>query len=172
MDIGTVTLDYNPDVEAIKDALTATDDIGVVIRCHFQAERAIVHLLDSLTTGRFSKKADRYRYLSNKLDLLEVLGFQPDWVAPLRVVNAHRNHFAHQGQDTLKETDERELKEAVSRVFGVVANPELKMRLPIFEGDRFYADCDLRTRYVMMTVMATTAALTYPHAAKKAASTV
>lgn len=150
-DIGTVTFSFDIDTSRLKAALLSEDDIGAMIRCHFEAERAAIHVLDAVTAGRFGqKRSRRYQYLSDKLDLLEIIGLEVLHLEPLRYINKHRNKFAHDGQDRITQTQVGELWGAVTRAASQL-NEDTRFT---FAGDDRYrdvrvGDLGLRERYVI-----------------------
>lgn len=116
-DIGNVNFSFDICMPRLRQALTSEDDIGSIIRCHFEAERAATHVLEVLTAGRFAKVSERKgRYLSDKLNLLEILGVAPLQLEPIRSLNRHRNRFAHDGQDVITESHVTELWGTLSLV--------------------------------------------------------
>jgi hypothetical protein len=65
--------------ERLKQAMMTDDNIGALIRCHFEAERCARYTLSKLTSGR--SDAIDYRYLSNILDSLLLIGLPQIYVA-------------------------------------------------------------------------------------------
>lgn len=101
IDLGDFTIAYDIDTSRLVASFFSEDDIGVVIRCHFEVERAATHSLENLTRGRWRKL--RTQYLSDLLNLLEVLGAPVKLLAPARTLNSQRNEFAHKGMVELSE---------------------------------------------------------------------
>jgi hypothetical protein len=158
----TAILEYTPDLKRVAAAFSATDDIGVMIRCHFETEKAVDHVLGGLTAGRFDRTNRAYQYLGPKLDLLKLLGVPAERVEPLRKINALRNRFAHDGQDVIDPGSEEQLRREVAKVFPIVNDPKLRVMIdpgtPI--GGKNYRDCKTSERYVVLTIYAVAAIIT------------
>lgn len=97
MDIGSVTIEHDIDRSKILDALFTEDDIGTIIRIHFEAERALNWLLHKLTDGRSEKVVKSWKF-SQKLDLCYLLGMPDRWLSPIKTLNKDGNSFAHGSQ--------------------------------------------------------------------------
>lgn len=150
-DIGDITFSFDLDTSRLKSALLSEDDIGAVIRCHFEAERAASHVLHIVTAGRVGRFGERrFRYLSDKLDLLEVVGLEALHLQPLRFVNTHRNKFAHEGHDRINQTQVSELWGALSSVAPKFNDDS---RFTWHGNDRYdnvrVGDLSLKERYVL-----------------------
>ncbi|WP_295897896.1 hypothetical protein [uncultured Bartonella sp.] len=68
MDIGTVTIEHEIDTSKFIDAVFTKDDIGAIIRVHFEAERVLNWILGKITDGRSEKVVKSWKF-SQKLDL-------------------------------------------------------------------------------------------------------
>ncbi|TIN70477.1 MAG: hypothetical protein E5Y30_15830 [Mesorhizobium sp.] len=110
-----ITLAHDIDPKRFSAAFFGEDDIGAVIRCHYEVEKAAIYALEVLTDGRWKRL--RSQYLSEKLNLLEVLGAPPRLLAPARTLNNQRNDFAHEGLDTLDPQKELDLTRGVRAFF-------------------------------------------------------
>lgn len=152
IDLGTLVISFNPDTKRLSKALFTEDDIGAVLRCHFEAERATVHALSLIDQNPPSKRS--LQYLSQQLSRLEALGAPAPYLKPLRILNSHRNSFAHRGQEVLTEKQATELREAIGEVL-----PALKTggSLRVHGARPFnktYDEATTKERYVMSTASA------------------
>lgn len=146
------TLSFDFCIERFRDAFFAKDDVGAVIRCHFEAERASIHVLSALTKGRFKARDRTVRYLSQKLEILRLVGVDPKQLKPLEIHNSHRNKFVHDGQEALNKLQLAELHQSVLDVrpdFG-----EYEFSFPDAEFKSRYADLTDRQKYVVNVMMA------------------
>lgn len=145
--LDTVTLGHDIDPKRFSAAFFGEDDIGAVIRCHYEVEKAAIYALDVLTDGRWKRL--RSQYLSEKLNLLEVLGAPPRLLVPARTLNNQRNDFAHEGLDTLDPQKELDLTRSV-RAFFPQFNDDYSI---ILHGKREFAgkfsECSPRQKYVV-----------------------
>ncbi|MBZ9760983.1 hypothetical protein LB553_08845 [Mesorhizobium sp. CA8] len=151
VEFDTLTMAHQPETSRLVAALRSEDDIGAVIRCHFEVERAAEHALEVITQGRF--KVARANYLSEKLNLLEILGAPQAFLGAARLMNKHRNGLAHRGVDQITAEQEAEYSAAVRRVFPQYGED---FRLRATKGtdwsfEKIYADCSVRERYVWST---------------------
>lgn len=161
-----VTLSFDLNRGRLLSAFFADDDVGAIIRCHFEAERAAIHVLSELTAGRFNPDHNMTRYLSQKLEMLRVVGVDPKILSPLAAHNAHRNKFAHHGQEKITVT---QLDEIHGAVLAVLPNfGEMQFRFP--DNDAFeshYINLTLRQKYVGNMMMAIAAFAAIPDLAKR-----
>ncbi|MEI9409914.1 hypothetical protein [Mesorhizobium salmacidum] len=147
----TLTMSHQADASRLIAALRGEDDIGAVIRCHFEVERAAEHALDVITVGRF--KVARADYLYDKLNVLEMLGAPKAYLEPARLMNKHRNALAHKGIEQITSQQEAEYTAAVREVFPQYTED---FRLQATKGtewsfDKLYKDSSTRERYVWST---------------------
>lgn len=151
--IGELTIGHQPDTGRFTSAFFAEDDLGAIIRCHFEVERAAIRSLDVITQGRWKKT--RSQYLSEKLNLLEVVGAPLKLLAPARILNKQRNEFAHDGIDAISEQQSLDLLRSL-RAFYPTFNDDYRV---IFHGlrqfDAAFRDCTLRQRYVATAMFLT-----------------
>ncbi|MFA6155056.1 hypothetical protein [Mesorhizobium sp.] len=148
LDLGTMTIAHNPDTARIAAALFSEDDIGAVIRCHFEVERATTHAVSVITQDRW-RVVKNCRYLADKLNLLEVIGVPKHFLEPARALNRHRNGLAHQGVDEITEDQETEITRLTRLVF---PNYHDDFELRVSGRHTFnkkYRDCSTKERYVM-----------------------
>lgn len=149
LDLGNLTIGHDVDTKRLGAAFFSDDDIGVVTRCHFEVERAATHSLDKLTARRWRKV--RSKYLSDQLNLLEMLGAPPKLLAPARTLNNLRNDFAHGGIEELSEERLLDLLRGV-RSFLPQFHDDFEIRI---RGKREFTakfrDCSIRQRYVLTT---------------------
>lgn len=94
MDLGRLTVQHTVDINRLKPALFEGDDIGAVIRCNYEAETAINHVLDRLTEGRSKRCTTRWKF-AQLLDACHLLGIHENWTAPLKIHNKQRNLSNH-----------------------------------------------------------------------------
>lgn len=147
--LGTVTMSHEPDTKRLVAAFFAGDDIGAVIRCHVEVEWAAVHALDALTGNRWRRPKGRYQYLSDKLNLLYVLGVEDRIIEAGKKLNEHRRNLAHGDQDEIQEQQMLDLLHTVRRF-----EPRLKDSFVVrFLGEKTFDgtfnECTTRQKYVV-----------------------
>ncbi|MGU9980133.1 hypothetical protein ACJ4V0_08830 [Phreatobacter sp. HK31-P] len=142
------------------EALKSSDDIGVIIRCHYEAERAIDSVIAHKTNDRYLVDRSGFRYLSQKIEVLHLLGVAEIYLSPFTIMNSHRNRFAHRGDEKISKADVDQLVKAVGKV-GIKWREDTPVRLNLsesFEGR--LKDLPLRQRYVILAMEATMAIAT------------
>lgn len=162
MDFGNIKMSFDPDMNRVASALLSEDDIGAVIRCHFEAERAVEHVLMSITNGRYGFGKLTYKYLSDKVKLLKVLGVPPHFLVPLERLNKHRNQFAHEGLEQIANEQALELRDAVKLLYPVFDD---NFRMTLHgkrEFDKCYRDCSTKERYVVSSTVAMSLIAAFP----------
>ncbi len=151
LNLGELTVGHDVDTGRLAASFFSEDDIGVVIRCHFEVERAATHSLEALTGGRWRKV--RGKYLSDQLNLLEVLGAPPKLLAPARTLNNQRNDFAHDGVSELSEQQLLDLLRGV-RAFLPQLHDDFEVRI---RGKRefkaTFRECSIRQKYALTAGM-------------------
>lgn len=167
MDIGTITMEHELDRYRFLNAFLEADDVGAIIRCHYEAERALDYVLDKLTDGRSNRNAKNWAF-AMRLEVCRLLGVQDMWTAPLKTINDHRNDFAHRGKDSLADQQILDLYHQVRRFY------------PRFDGsfrtkfhgtrsiDKTFAECSNKEKYVMMVMVVTGFFSSLPQIAAKA----
>lgn len=152
----STVLGHTPDVERLIAAFSSTDDIGAIIRCHFEAERAVDAALLRLTSGRFDISSRTYQYLGPKLDLLELLGVPPERIAPLRSINTLRNKFAHDGLNVIEASREEQLRRNVVKICPTINDPNFRVMMKSVtpETGTLYRDCTTSQQYTVLTMCA------------------
>jgi hypothetical protein len=107
-----VKFNFVVDTRRMMRAIDTDDDIGAVIRVHFEIDRALSHVIARLVP----KPAElSLRYTEARVRLLLALGIPEVRLSPIQVVNRIRNSFAHdEGKETISEGDVRQLEASVS----------------------------------------------------------
>jgi hypothetical protein len=149
--IGDMTLNFSPSNSRLKKAMFGEDDIGSIIRCQFEADRAAIAVLTKLTNGRYKAADDRY--LSDRLRLCALFGVDDLLIQPLKTINKHRNAFAHDGTDEITEQQFTDLFRQVSHAY-----PKVKQIIIEFRGEETVeialANATVRQKYVLACIMA------------------
>lgn len=153
MDFENITI-HDIDMTRFSMALLVEDDLGSVIRCHFEAERALDHALSVFTEGR-SSKSKLLRYFGHKLDALSMLGLDERFLLPMRTLNRVRNDFAHRGVDKITDKDLSEIRDAIGRVAPqMLQDFDIRIR-GRFEFEGKYSTLNLRQKFVVSSLHAT-----------------
>ncbi len=147
LSLGEMTFGHDLDTRRLAASFFSEDDIGVVVRCHFEVERAATHSLDTLTGNRWRKM--RGKYLSDQLNLLEVIGAPPKMLAPARTLNHQRNDFAHKG---LSELSEQQLLDLLRGVRDFLPQLHDDFEVRVLGKRKFNAkfhQCSIRQKYAI-----------------------
>lgn len=153
MDIGEITITFDPNVEKLTKAVTSEDTVGVMIRCHLEVERCARHVLSKLSAGRSDKDKDGYKYLRDVRRGLFLLGVPDGYLAPLDVLNKHRNKFAHHHAEDLTDDQTAELFRSISAVCPAYCEEFRGTIGSKGEFDKIYKECSNKEKYVMSTCM-------------------
>ena len=93
--------------------LQSEDELGLVVRSHIHIESHLMELVDS-----FFQSPDYLERMNlgfdQKVSLAQACGLNPQFAAPLRVLNKIRNRFAHDLDSILDCTQVRNLYESFS----------------------------------------------------------
>ncbi|MDQ0301422.1 hypothetical protein [Ancylobacter polymorphus] len=156
------------DMKRLKAAFFAEDDIGAVIRCHYEAERALIHALDKLTSGRATKDKKKNKYFADSLNILFILGVADQIIKPMEILNNVRNGFAHKGHETIDDKAITELQAAVA----TFTDTPLETFIIKFEGgktfEESYDKLSKRQKFVVCATIATGMLAASPDAYKQA----
>ena len=121
-----IIISHDFDYEKLVRALLTDDDIGAMLRLHFEMERC----LDFMIADRFSSpKSLNAKYFSQKVGCLHAIGFLNSRLQAFKFVNRVRNMMAHEGRECIKIQEADELVSIVSRL---MPHPlgEFKLRIP------------------------------------------
>ena len=171
-DVDDVIMSYELDRKNLMSAFFADDDISSIMRCYSEADVAANHVLSKLAHKGFEPKESKLRYLSEKLEVAELLGVHTNFIAPLRAHNKHRNKFAHGNQRLIKGTQLDELHQLVRKAVPVFGD-DFRFRLE--RGDYFespYSQLTPRQKYVGNMMMAISSFAVVPDLKPKVATLV
>ncbi|QYM73187.1 hypothetical protein K1X45_01680 [Pseudochrobactrum sp. Wa41.01b-1] len=162
MNIGTVVFDYDVNTKRLTDALFSEDEIGSIIRCHFEVEQAIEHVLAKFTDGRTKRKANNWNF-AQKLELCRIIGIHDNFLVPFKTLNDHRNDFAHNGKITISDKDVTDLIIQVRR-----ACPQFtdQLQLEIIGERKFMKsvmECTNKEKYILAVSMVLSIFCALPH---------
>lgn len=110
------TFSFNVDSSRMMRAIETPDDIGAVIRIHFEIDRALTHVVERSVPDASEL---RLQYPDQRIRLLLALGVPAVRLEPVRIVNKVRNSFAHkEGKERILDEDVSELEAATCRLLG------------------------------------------------------
>jgi len=147
MDIGQIASPYNLGTDRLLDALLSEDDVGAVIRCHFEIEKALDYLIAGIAPGIYNPQKFNNRF-ADKIEVAAILGLHENFLAPMRTLNKLRNALAHRGKDKITDQDGLDFVRQARRALAF-----LKDDFTVeFKGKRAFrktlAECTVRERYV------------------------
>jgi len=113
----TASISFNFDVNSqrLLRAIETEDDIGAVIRLHFEIDRAYEHVVKTLIPDVAQLK---HRYMDERIRFLLAIGLPSIRVEPARVINGIRNKFAHDEKEAFSTADIERLSLAVEAMIG------------------------------------------------------
>lgn len=112
-----MTFNYAVDSARMMRAMDTEDDIGAVIRLHFEIDRALEHVVGAIIPN---PEQLSHRYMDQRIRFLGALGLPEVRIAPARIMNEIRNRFAHKEKETLVDLDIIQLQKAVEALLGNV----------------------------------------------------
>jgi hypothetical protein len=161
MDIGNITVERTFDVARMSAAYFEADDIGAVIRCHYEAEEALTHVASRLSDGRSDRRISKWNF-AQKLDLCHILGVHENFLKPLTTHNKQRNEFAHQGTSTLREQQVLDVYHQVRVLYPVLGDDFRVAFNGAQKSDKRYADATLKEKYVTCLMVAVSLLMALP----------
>ncbi|MDR6303055.1 hypothetical protein GGQ85_000736 [Nitrobacter vulgaris] len=107
---------FNFDVDSgrIMRAMYTEDDIGAVIRIHFEIDRALDHIVRTMVPSSNTMKLP---YTSSKVDFLLALGLPNLRITPVLIINSIRNKFAHREKEAIVLSDTVDLLRAIETMY-------------------------------------------------------
>ncbi|TPI77692.1 MULTISPECIES: hypothetical protein [unclassified Mesorhizobium] len=162
-DVGTIIMEHEVDTSRLIGALFEADDVGAIVRCHYEAERALDFVLEKLTDGR-SKRTKGWTF-ANRLEVCRMFGVRDMWTAPIQTINNQRNDFAHKGQLLIEDQQILDLYHQVRRIYPKFSD---KFRLEISGRKLFnkeFGESSNREKYVMLASVVTSLFCSLPQMA-------
>jgi len=104
---------FEVDVARMMRAIDTPDDIGAVVRMHFEIDRALEHIVDAMVPAA---KHLRHRFMDERIRFLQALGLPDVRLQPARTINTVRNDFAHREKENLEQADVDALEGPVSKL--------------------------------------------------------
>ncbi|MGO4683370.1 hypothetical protein [Hyphomicrobium sp. 2TAF46] len=105
----------NINFERFEAAFVSTDDIGIVVRCEYEIERAAYRALSAMVP-KYDKF--KHRYLSDHLKTFRAFNFSGPIFQVADYVRKVRNEFAHDGIEQITEQHVKELCSQAGSGFG------------------------------------------------------
>lgn len=162
-DVGTITIEHDVDTSRFIGALFEADDVGAIIRCHYETERALEFVLEKLSDGR-SKRTKGWTF-ANRLEVCRILGVRDIWAAPIQTINNQRNDFAHKGQLLVEDQQMLDLYHQLRRIYPKFSQ---SFRLKISGSrafDKEFGQCSNKEKYVILASVITSLFCSLPQMA-------
>ena len=156
---GEISFDFNLDTKRLERAFNALDDVGAVIRTHYELDRCLTHVLAKYFARPNKLGATR---VDPKLQRLEALGFQGARIDLPRAIDDIRNDFAHRDLEELRNADILKLE----RSFDALTDGKQSIRdfeLHMFGVDCRFADLEKRKQFVVIGATAIAQLAALPH---------
>lgn len=153
-----ITFDFDPDVARIKRAYDTQDDIGSIIRVHYEIERCLSHIMPRIF--RNPKKLGASR-VGPKLERLEAVGYTGPVIELAKAIDDIRNGVAHRDREELAEAD----IERLDAIFTQLPSkcPLAKYKIHLWGNDVSYADMLLRQKFCVYGGTAVMGLASLPH---------
>jgi hypothetical protein len=103
------------DTSRLTRAIDTADDIGAVIRIHFEIDRALEHIITAMIPNA---SALRHRYMGQRIAFLRALGLHEVRLLPVTIINEIRNKFAHHEKEGVSASDIARLHDSITALFG------------------------------------------------------
>lgn len=111
----TTTFNFAVDTTRMIRAIDTPDDIGAVVRLHFEIDRALEHVVNVMVPAA---QHLQHRFMEQRIRFLQALGMPNVRIQPARVINTIRNNFAHREKEALSPQDVTTLEGPVSELLG------------------------------------------------------
>jgi hypothetical protein len=111
----TVKFNFAVDSSRMIRALETPDDMGAVIRIHFEMDRALEHVVNATVPDASHL---RHQYMESRIRFLLALGLPELRLTPAKIINEIRNKFAHREKETVTASDVTKLSDAVTTLIG------------------------------------------------------
>jgi hypothetical protein len=138
------------DTARMMRAIDTPDDIGAVVRMHFEIDRALEHVVRAMVPA---VKHLGHRYMDQRIRFLQALGLPDIRIEPARVINKIRNDFAHREKEALTESDVSALEEPVSRLLSRQIPTHFALQHNMKDGSRrewVYKTMSSKERFCML----------------------
>ncbi|CDZ40347.1 Hypothetical protein NGAL_HAMBI1145_53430 [Neorhizobium galegae bv. officinalis] len=155
LDDEVITVPHEFGTERFRSAFMGSDDVGAVIRCHFEAERVLDFVLEQITERRSTRKVKGWPF-AHRLEVCRLFGIDDVFIHPFKLINDVRNELAHKGIDAIDEQAEKNLYHAVRKV-SPKFDPSFRVQFGNEGGllfDKPYSDCSTKEKYVFDAMMA------------------
>jgi hypothetical protein len=144
------TFNFPIDTGRMLRAIDTSDDIGAVIRIHFEIDRALEHIVSVMVPAA---QHLRHRFMDERIRFVLALGLPTDRVEPARTINTLRNHFAHREKERLDQSDVDLLEGPVCEMLGRAIPPQFSLRHERKDGSRrewLYGDMSVKEKICML----------------------
>ncbi|MGY3618405.1 hypothetical protein [Bradyrhizobium sp. USDA 10063] len=136
-------------------AIDTPDDIGAVVRLHFEIDRALEHIVNAMVPA---PQHLQHRFTGQRIKFLQALGLPYVRIEPAIVINTIRNDFAHREKEALTASDVAILEEPVSRLLAPQQiSPHLTIQHEKKDGSRrewVYGTMSPKEKFCMLGIFA------------------
>jgi|SRR5882757_4382574 len=138
------------DTARMMRAVETPDDIGAVVRIHFEIDRALEHIVNVMVPAA---KHLGHRFMDQRIKFLLSLGLPEERVQPARVLNIIRNDFAHREKEALGQSDVDSLEGPVVKMLGQSIPADFALRHNKEDGSQrgwMYGKMSYKEKFCML----------------------
>jgi len=109
-----VTFNFPVDTGRMIRAMETDDDVGAIVRLHFEVDRALAHVISAMIPNA---EHLNHNYMEQRIRFLSALGLPETRIHPARILNEIRNRFAHKEKEIFVPQDISRLRDAVETLY-------------------------------------------------------
>jgi hypothetical protein len=157
-----IVFDFKLDTARLMRAFESTDDVGAIIRTHYELDRALDHVLVKFYANPRKLGANR---VGPKIERLEALGFGGARVGAVRVVDDVRNGVAHRDREEICPQDVAVLRKQIDELSGKRFKDDWQFSYKAGDCSTSlaYGEMSLRQKFCFLAFLAIAALASLPH---------
>jgi hypothetical protein len=157
-----IVFDFEIDTARLLRAFESADDVGAIIRTHYELDRALSHVLAKFYANPKKLSANR---VGPKIERLEALGFGGSRIEALRTIDDIRNAVAHRDQEEVRVQDVAALRTKIDELSSGRFSDEWRFSYRAQSNTLAtkYSDMTLRQQFCLLAFLAIAAVVALPH---------
>ena len=164
-----LTFDFPIDTSRLVRAFDNPDDIGAIVRTHYELDRALSHVLAKFYSNPKKLGANR---VGPKIERLEALGFGGPRIAAIRCIDDLRNAVAHRDKEEINGQDLMLLRRHIDALTGGRFSDQFTFTYVLngIPKTLKYGDMSIQQQFCMLAFTAIAALAALPHEVEAARS--